>query len=122
MIALIKDESRPAVLAALPVVTDPDGHRFLPEGSYLIIGSFLNPVNALTLAETQEDMDPTIMPVMVNKRQFYRVLIGPVEDVAEGRAMLAEAGHSDSWLFRFHVPPPEQTAWRQKGEPAPFLH
>ncbi|KAF0109840.1 MAG: hypothetical protein FD149_2760 [Rhodospirillaceae bacterium] len=116
MVALMKGENAPPVLAALPVVTDANGHHHLPEGAYLVIGSFLNPVNALILAETQEGMDPAIMPVLVHDRQFYRVLIGPVEDVAEGRAVLAEAGYNDAWLFRFHVPVfLEQTVWQSGG-------
>ena len=120
MVALMKGENAPPVFAALPVVTDANGHHHLPEGTYLVIGSFLNPVNALILAETQEGMDPTIMPILVNGRQFYRVLIGPVEDVAEGRAVLAEAGYNDAWLFRFHVPVfLEQTVWWPEGGIAP---
>ena len=50
----------------------------VPATSYVTLGSFVHPDNAVRLAAHYADVKATVVPVQIDGRRYYRVIAGPL--------------------------------------------
>lgn len=83
-----------------PVVTEVP---IKPTGIYIQTGAFASQQNAQNLEAKMKVYGPTrVVQAVVNFRQFYRVRIGPIADVATADALLdrvVKSGHKEAILI-----------------------
>lgn len=94
-----------AAKSAVPVATPgrvrlASGAR-APSGTYYVIGSFRDLVNARQLAERHGNLTPSVVTAALDGAVVFRVVVGPysADDRHAGRRLLFQAGIYDAWAI-----------------------
>jgi hypothetical protein len=80
-------------------VVAPEG--VTPSGFYFVIGSFGQPANADALAVRHGHWSPVVLPISLDGRTHYRVMVGPFDRdrIDATRRLLMRSGISDAWVI-----------------------